>query len=69
MLNHGDKGPISRFNNYKWRRPALAHLTFFKYYMLVQTKRKDDAKASDVEFKSRHPKSGTYVQRLASRQS
>jgi len=37
--------------------------------MLVQTKPKDDAKASDVEFESRHPKSGTHVQRLASRQS
>jgi hypothetical protein len=69
MLDRGDKGPVSRFDNYKWRGPALAHLTFFEYCMLVQTKPKDDAKASDVEFESSHPKSGTHDQRLASRQS
>jgi len=30
--------------------------------MLVQTKKKDDAKASDVEFEREHPKSQTHVQ-------
>ena len=27
--------PINRFNNYKWRGPDLAQLTFFEYCMLI----------------------------------
>ena len=69
VVDGRDDVPISRFDNYKWRGPALAHLTFFEYCMLVQTKRKDDAKASDVEFEREHPKSDTHVQRLAGRES
>jgi len=65
----GETAPVSRFDNYIWRGPYLAHLTFFEYCMLVQTKKKDDARASDLEFEREHPKSGTLVQRLACSQS
>src|SRR6266516_5669207 len=27
----GNKAPVSRFDNYKWRGPHLAHLPFFEY--------------------------------------
>jgi hypothetical protein len=37
--------------------------------MLVQTKKIDDARASDVEFEHEHPKCRTHVQRLACGQS
>ena len=57
--------PVSRFDNYKWRGPDLAHLTFFEYCMLVQIKRRNDATVSDIEFDPRHPKSSTHVQRMA----
>jgi hypothetical protein len=68
-LQRGDQGPVSRFDNYKWRGPSLAHLTFFEYCMLVQVKRIGDASASDVEFDERHPNSSTHLQRLACRES
>jgi hypothetical protein len=69
LLQRGNQGPVSRFDNYKWRGPGLAHLTFFEYCMLVQIKRIGDARASDVEFHERHPNSGTHLQRLACKQS
>jgi len=61
----GNAAPISRFDNYKWRGPELADLTFFEYCMLVQVKRSDDGTAFDIEFDSKHPKSHTHIQRLA----
>jgi hypothetical protein len=60
-----DKAPISRFDNYKWRGPGLIYLTFFEYCMLVQTRKRLSATASDIEFDSKHPKSTTHIQRMA----
>src|SRR5438045_337225 len=57
--------PISRFDNYKWRGSVLAHLSFFEYCMLVQTRKRRDATTSNVDFDSKHPKCDVYVQRLA----
>jgi hypothetical protein len=65
----GNKAPVSRFDNYKWRGPYLAHLPFFEYCMLVQTKNIRDVIAADLEFDLKHPKHGTYVQRLARNKS
>jgi len=65
----GDKAPVSRFDNYKWRGPYLAHLSFFEYCMLVQTKSVRDAIAADLEFDPKHPKQGVYVQHLARKKS
>jgi len=65
----GDEAPVSRFDNYKWRGPDLAHLPFFEYCMLVQTKNVRDAIAADVEFDPTHPKHGIQVQRLARKRS
>ena len=62
LLDRGEKGPVSRFDNYKWRGPSLAHLPFFEYCMLVQSKNKDDARTSDVEFDDKHPNSDTQIQ-------
>jgi hypothetical protein len=61
----GNKAPVSRFGNYKWRGPHLAHLSFFEYCMLVQTRSVRDGIAADVEFDLQHPKHSLYVQRLA----
>src|SRR6266516_7352760 len=61
----GNKAPVSRFDNYKWRGPYLAHICLFEYCMLVQTKNIRDAIAADLEFDPKHPKYDTYVQRLA----
>ncbi len=36
----GESAPLGRFDDYKWRGPYVAHLAFFKYCMLVQTKTK-----------------------------
>jgi len=60
-----DATPVSRFDNYKWRGPDLAHLTFFEYCMLVQIRKRSDTTASDLEFDPRHPKSSTHLQRVA----
>jgi hypothetical protein len=60
---------VSRFDNYKWRGLYLAHLPFFEYCMLVQTKNVRDAIAADLEFDPKHPKHSTYVQRLACNKS
>ena len=65
----GEKTPISRFDNYKWRGPYLDHLSFFEYCMLVQIKRLQDAITMDIDFDCEHPKHGIYVQRLACRES
>jgi hypothetical protein len=65
----GDTVPVSRFDNYKWRGPHLAHLPFFEYCMLVQTKNARDAIAADLEFDPKHPKHGIQVQRLARKKS
>ena len=62
LLDHGDKGPVSHFDNYKWCGLSLAHLPFFQYCMLVQSKNKDNARTSDVEFDNNHPNSGTQIQ-------
>src|SRR2546423_1553450 len=59
-----DTAPVSRFDNYKWRGPDLADLSFFEYCMLVDVKRRSDATVSDVEFDANHPKSNTHVQRM-----
>jgi hypothetical protein len=58
----GDKTPVSRFDNYKWRGLHLACLSFFEYCMLVQTKTMRNAIAADLQF---DPKHSTHVQRLA----
>src|SRR5579871_4958877 len=60
-----DSAPVSRFDNYKWRGPHLHRLTFFEYCMLVQSRRRYDATASDIEFHERHPKSHTHIQHIA----
>jgi hypothetical protein len=61
-----DTAPVSRFDNYKWRGPDLARLTFFEYCMLVQIKKRSDVATSDaVEFNPKHPRSSTHVQRMA----
>jgi len=65
----GNKAPVSRFDNYKWRGPHLAHLPFWEYCMLVQTRNVRDAIAADLEFDPKHPKHGIYVQRLARNKS
>ncbi|KIN00068.1 hypothetical protein OIDMADRAFT_55958 [Oidiodendron maius Zn] len=65
----GDTVPVSRFDNYQWRGPHLAHLPFFEYCMLVQSKNARDAIATDLEFDPRHPKHGIQVQRLARKKS
>ncbi|PVH68340.1 hypothetical protein DL98DRAFT_631600, partial [Cadophora sp. DSE1049] len=65
----GDKAPVSRFDNYKWRGPHLAHLPFFEYCILVQTKSVRDAIAADLEFDPKHPKHGIHVQHLARKKS
>ncbi|KAF8860613.1 hypothetical protein BDZ45DRAFT_800769 [Acephala macrosclerotiorum] len=65
----GDKAPVSRFDNYKWRGPHLAHLPFFEYCMLVQIKNVRDAIAADLEFDPKHPKHGIHVQHLAHKKS
>ena len=52
---------ISRFNNYKWRSPYLAHLTFFKYCILIQIKKRVDTTAFNLEFNLRHSKSSIYI--------
>ena len=57
----GDEVPISRFDNYKWRGPLLAHLSLFEYCMLVRTTDVRYATESDIEFHPGHPKSCTYV--------
>jgi hypothetical protein len=49
----------------EWRGIDLAHLSFFEYCMLVQTKKRREATVSDVEFDPRHPKSYVYIQYLA----
>ncbi|KAH7120149.1 hypothetical protein B0J13DRAFT_166144 [Dactylonectria estremocensis] len=64
-----DTAPVSRFDNYRWRGPDLAHLTFFEYCMLVDVKSRSDATTSDVEFDTIHPKSNTHVQRMARTES
>ncbi|KAJ5111789.1 hypothetical protein NUU61_001419 [Penicillium alfredii] len=61
----GSTGPISIFDNYRWRGPHLACLTLFEYCMLVRTKHVRDAIVDDVDFDSSHPQSKTHVQRLA----
>jgi hypothetical protein len=65
----GDRAPVSRFDNYKWRGPQLAHLSLFEYCMLVQTKNLRDAIIADVEYDPKHPKHGLCVQRLAHKKS
>jgi len=65
----GDKAPVSRFDNYKWRGPRLAHLPLFEYCMLVQTRNVRDAIAADLEFHPKHPKHGIQVQHLARKKS
>ena len=65
----GDKAPVSRFDNYKWRGPYLAHLPFFEYCMLVQTKSVRDAITADLEFDPKHPKHGIQVQHLVRKKS
>jgi hypothetical protein len=65
----GETVPVSRFDNYKWRGPYLAHLPFFEYCMLVQTKNVREAIAADLEFDLQHPKHGIQVQRLAHKKS
>lgn len=65
----GDKVHVSRFDNYKWRGLHLAHLPFFEYCMLVQTKNARDAIAADLEFDPEHPKHDILVQRLARKKS
>jgi hypothetical protein len=57
----GDKAPVSRFDNYKWRGPHLAGLAFFEYYMLVRTKSLCDAILADVQFDPEHLKSSAYM--------
>ena len=59
--DHGDKGPISYFDNYKWCSPFLAHFSYFEYCMLVQVKNKDDARTSNVKFNDKHPNSDTQI--------
>lgn len=61
----GDRAPMSRFDNYKWRGPQLAHLSLFEYCMLVQTKNLRDAMLADIEYDPEHPKHGLCLQRLA----
>ena len=65
----GDKIPVSRFDNYKWRSLPLACLSFFEYCMLVQTKYLQAATTTDIEFDSKHPKHSILVQRLAYKKS
>jgi hypothetical protein len=50
------KAPVSCFDNYKWRGPRLAHLPFFEYCMLVQTKNVHNAIAADLDFDLKHLK-------------
>ena len=62
-LQPGDMAsPVSRFDNYRWRGPYLARLTFFEYCMLVQNKVKNEAIASDIEFEDEHSKSESHMQ-------
>ena len=69
LLDDRGEVPVSRFDNYRLRGPALSHLSFFEYCMLVVVKSKRDASVSDVEFDEKHPKSSSHIQRLASKES
>src|SRR5205814_5150998 len=60
---------LSCFDDYKWRGLDLAHLSFFEYCMLVQTRKRHDATTSDVDFDPKHPKSDVYIQQLACTES
>jgi hypothetical protein len=59
----GNTAPASIFDDYKWRGPHLASLTYFEYCMLVRTKN------IRLDFDPNHPKYGTHVQRLSRTES
>jgi hypothetical protein len=59
MYEPGNTAPASIFDDYKWRGPHLASLTFFEYCMLVRTKNIRDAILDDVDFDPNHPKTAS----------
>src|SRR6266487_3978797 len=63
------KALISCFDNYKWHGQHLAHLSFFEYSMLVQTKNIHNVIAADFNFDIKHPKYSLCVQHLACKKS
>lgn len=44
---------------------SSVHYLFFKYCMLVRTKRLEDATLDDIPFEEKHPRHSTHMQRLA----
>jgi hypothetical protein len=53
--------PVNRFDNYKWRGPHLAKLSFYEYCMLVETKSIREATTYDTEFDKNHLKSSLCI--------